>query len=220
MRMKRQRTAAFCLLIALLAGALTGCAGGKTEETKTVIHAAAKAREDGQSTAPTETGETEQIDALTGDWYGWWKMVNTSGDWAQMDGYWWDCCAEAAEDGPTVRLLLWDEDLPKETLLAVLSIRSGNDGALNCTGGELLSAVMEKDGCTIELRQDGGEKFLTITGHYDATVKTGSFDYSIYLRPWGQRWEDAEDDELPYYYESWYLPLIEDGKEMPDEIGN
>ncbi len=216
--MKRQRMAAVCLLLALLAGALTGCGDRKTDETKTVIRTEAKAQEPGQSIAPT--AETETIDALSGDWYGWWKMVNTSGDWARMDGYWWDCCAEAEEDGAETRLLLWDEDLPKETLLAVLRIESGKDGELRCTGGEFLSAVMEEDGCEIELRQDGGEKFLTITGHYDATVKIGSFDYSIFLRPWGQKWEDAQEDELPYYYESWYLPLIEDGKEMPDEIGN
>jgi len=217
--MKRQRGAAVCLLLALLAGVLTGCGGKGADETKTVIHTAAKTQESGQSTAPAETAGTEAVNALAGDWYGWWKMVNTSGDWAWMDGYWWDCCAEVEEDGAELRLLLWDEDLPKETLLAILYIQSGKDGAPRCTGGEFLSAIMEEDGCKIELRQNGGEKFLTITGHYDATVKNGSFDYSIYLRPWGQRWEDAEDDELPYYYESWYLPLIEDGKEMPDEIG-
>lgn len=213
--MKRQRTAAVCLLFALLAGVLTGCGDRKTDETKTVIRAAAKTPEPARSTAaPAET-----IGALTGDWYGWWKMENTSGDWAKMYGYWWDCCAEAQEDGESVRLLLWDEDLPKETLLAVLRLESEKDGALRCAGGEFLSAVMEEDGCEIELKQEGEEKFLTITGHYDAVVKEGSFDYSIFLRPWGQRWEDAEEDELPYYYESWYLPLIEDGEEMPDEIG-
>lgn len=217
--MKRQRIAVACLLLMLLTGVLTGCGGKGSEEHKTVIRATVKTPESEQSAAPQKTAGTEAIDAMTGDWYGWWKMNNTSGDWALLDGYWWDCCAEAEEDGAAVRLLLWDEDLPKETLLAVLSVQCRKDGALRCTGGEFLSAVMEKDGCEIELKQDGGEKFLTITGHYDATVKTGSFDYSIFLRPWGQKWEDAEDDELPYYYESWYLPLIEEGKEMPDEIG-
>lgn len=218
MRMKRQR-AAVCLLLVLLAGMLAGCAGRKTDETKTVIRTAAKTPESEQSAAPPGTAEAEALDALAGDWYGWWKMVNTEGDWARMDGYWWDLCAEAEKDGAELRLLLWDEDLPKETLLAVLRIESGKDGEPKCTGGEFLSALMEEDGCEIEFTQNGEEKFLTITGHYEATVKNGSFDYSIFLRPWGQKWEDAKKDELPYYYESWYLPLIEDGKEMPDEIG-
>ena len=40
----------------------------------------------------------------------------------------------------------------------------------------------------------------------------------IYLRPWGSRWPGSED-EKPYYYESWYLPLIEAGEAMPDKIG-
>ncbi len=211
--------AAACLLLALLAGVLTGCGGKEADEHKTVIHAIAKTPESGQSDAPEKSAETDALDALTGDWYGWWKMVNTEGDWARMDGYWWDCCAEAEEDGAELRLLLWDEDLPKETLLGTLRIGTGKDGQLRCSGGDFLDAVMEEDGCEIKFEQDGGEKFLTITGHYDAVEKIGSFDYSIFLRPWGQRWEDEDEDELPYYYESWYLPLIEDGKEMPDEIG-
>ena len=46
--------------------------------------------------------------------------------------------------------------------------------------------------------------------------------YSIYLRPWGESWEDvrADDEELlPYYYDDWYLPLIETGASMPEVIG-
>ena len=40
----------------------------------------------------------------------------------------------------------------------------------------------------------------------------------MYLRPWGSLWPD-EEDRLPYYYEDWYLPLIESGEEMPDVLG-
>ena len=37
-----------------------------------------------------------------------------------------------------------------------------------------------------------------------------------------RRWEDvrAKDESLlPYYYDDWYLPLIEAGGSMPDQIG-
>lgn len=44
------------------------------------------------------------------------------------------------------------------------------------------------------------------------------FSYSVYLRPWGPRWDDAEDDQLPFYYEDWYLPATRGGEPMPDRI--
>ena len=52
-----------------------------------------------------------------------------------------------------------------------------------------------------------------------ATVGKGGFSYEIYLRPWGSKWPEDDEDKLPYYYNDWYLPLIEAGKDMPDTIG-
>ncbi len=46
------------------------------------------------------------------------------------------------------------------------------------------------------------------------------FYYEIYLRPWGQLWDDLDyPDDIPYHYDDWYLPLMEAGKSMPDAIG-
>ena len=48
------------------------------------------------------------------------------------------------------------------------------------------------------------------------------FYYEVYLRPWGQLWDDfAADypDDVPYYYDDWYLPLVESGSAMPDVVG-
>ena len=55
---------------------------------------------------------------------------------------------------------------------------------------------------------------------FTGTVQDGedSYDYTIVLRPWGKIWDDVEEDLLPYYYDDWYLPLIEAGAEMPDYI--
>ena len=41
----------------------------------------------------------------------------------------------------------------------------------------------------------------------------------IYLRPWGSKWPGSADEQ-PFYYGSWYLPMIEKGETMPDVIGN
>ena len=63
----------------------------------------------------------------------------------------------------------------------------------------------------------------------DPDNREDSFDYEIYLRPWGVEWEDVRnvdttdlpyDDMMPAYYDSWYLPLIKDGvTEAPDNVG-
>ena len=44
------------------------------------------------------------------------------------------------------------------------------------------------------------------------------FSYSFYLRSWGDRWNDSPKEQLPFYFDDWYLPLLEKGSEMPDRI--
>ena len=49
----------------------------------------------------------------------------------------------------------------------------------------------------------------------------GSFDYELVLRPWGALWDDVPAEDLkakPYFYEDWYLPLVEAGAAMPSAI--
>ena len=194
-------TAAVLALVLLLAG----CGKGDSDKVKTVV-----VENDRISRAEAKAAATD----LSGDWYGWWRMYSTSGDWAHMYGYWWDCCAEI-EDGS---MLLWDEDLPKDNFLAEaeLSIH-GKD--IRCTGGSFLDRKLKSGSWDIILSEDGCGTLMTVSGKYDA-VGDGSFSYEIYLRPWGSKWPEDDEDKLPYYYKDWYLPLIEAGKDMPDVIGS
>ena len=74
----RFRIAAAVLALSLL---LAGCGKGSSDKVKTVV---------------IENGNVSRTAAadISGDWSGWWRMYGTSGEWAQMDGCWWDCCAE------------------------------------------------------------------------------------------------------------------------------
>ena len=74
----RFRIAAAVLALSLL---LAGCGKGSSDKVKTVV---------------IENGNVSRtaVADISGDWYGWWRMYGTSGEWAQMDGCWWDCCAE------------------------------------------------------------------------------------------------------------------------------
>ena len=193
-------TAAVLALVLLLAG----CGKGDSDKVKTVI-----VENDRISRAEAKTAVTD----LSGDWYGWWRMYSTSGDWAHMYGYWWDCCAEI-EDGS---MLLWDEDLPKDNFLAEAELSIHNKD-IRCTGGSFLDRKLKSGSWDIILSEDDCGTLMTISGKYDAVGK-GSFSYKIYLRPWGSKWPEDDEDKLPYYYNDWYLPLIEAGKDMPDVIG-
>ena len=166
---------------------------------------------------PASYAEGEKTDELPKDWYGWWKMDRCSGDWAKMYGYYWDCCGELErEDVDLLHLRLWDEDLPKETLLAEALLTEG-EGALACRSGSFLDRELGTSDWTITKRDDVCRTLLTFEGQYQAVGK-GGFHYVIYLRPWGDLWPGSEE-EKPYYYEDWYLPLVKAGLPMPERIG-
>ena len=61
--------------------------------------------------------------------------------------------------------------------------------------------------------------------YIDGEYEDGTYDfwYYVYLRPWGTDWSDVaenEPEDMPSYYEAWYLPLIEEGvMEAPAAIG-
>ena len=109
--MTGRKRALMCMVLLL---AFLLCACGKTgaaQKTVVVLH---------ETEAPTPSAESAATDespepaaAKASDWYGWWRMFNTSGDWAHMYGYYWDCCAEIRKEGDSLRLQLWDEDISK-----------------------------------------------------------------------------------------------------------
>ena len=198
-----------CLLLALLMMTLCAC-GQKRETTEIII----TAQETPAAPLDTPAPQGPRADSLAGDWYGWWHMIHTTGDWAKMYGYYWDCCAEIEENGA---LLLWDETLPKDNFLAETTLISA-DGALRCVGGSMMDAAREPESWELIVTEDESGTLLTIRGHYDAEMSEGGFSYEIFLRPWGSLWPGREN-EIPYYYEDWYLLLIRAGSAMPDTIG-
>ena len=198
------------ILAALLALLLCGCGKGSAPDRTVVV------LETKPSPAPaTEAGPAALSDT---DWYGWWKMDRCKGDWAHMYGYYWDCCAVISDAGDgALDLLLWDEDMPRDNCLAEARAEK-NGGVWQCANGSFLDRELGSADWTISESDDACGRLLTIEGEYKAVGK-GGFHYVIYLRPWGSRWPGSADEQ-PFYYESWYLPMIEKGEAMPDRIGN
>ena len=171
--------------------------------------------------APAAKGELETY--WDGGWYGWWMMENCTGYYADLEGYWWDLCAEIdIDESGTGTISLWDEDYTRDNLLGLVSIyidtSSGADahGSLVSVSGSFEIGDIGEGDWNASPADAGYDDCLMFTGK----VQDGedSYEYTIVLRPWGTLWDDVEEDFLPYYYDDWYLPLIEENAEMPDYI--
>lgn len=150
---------------------------------------------------------------LCGDWYGWWRISNASED-SEFSDSWFDCCAKIeALSGESGRLVLWDEDGSAEEPMALVTLRFDGETALSVKGFFWQRDIEENQW----LLDPGAAEFddmLYLTGEYGE-----EFEYTLCLRPWGTDWGDVEEnqpDMLPFFYESWYKPLMD--TPMPDKI--
>ena len=143
-----------------------------------------------------------------GDWYGWWRIDNAEGELADT---WYDLCARlTAQPDGSMYLLLWDEDQSASRPMGEARLYFNEDDSATAEEGYFWFMPLEGANWTM-LYADGR---ITLTGHHEAEGE--SFDYSLCLRPWGEQWLD--ENERPYYYESWYLPLIQAEESMPDRM--
>ena len=162
-----------------------------------------------------ETSEEEMSSpdsaVLSEDWYGWWKIDNSEKD---MPVSWYDCCAcfQVQADG-TILFVIWDEDGSLEEPLGEILFEETDAHLLSSIHGYFLyQAVSEGDW----LLSVSSRELLIENLLHDA--ENESFLFSIYLRPWGSDWKDLEKEKWPFYYEDWYLPLIDENSPMPDAI--
>lgn len=180
-------------------------------------------------TEGTNASSMEVLDDSTlrdwwdGAWYGWWYMSDCTGDYEGMDGQWWDALADIhIDDDLTGSILLWDEDGartgPWLCNADVMLLNDGDSlyGTLCAYDGEFVGMELSNVDSSFV---DDYENMILINGWFEG--ESGGYQYFFYLRPWGTLWDDVaadSPDDIPYYYESWYLPLIEAGEQMPDAI--
>ena len=177
---------------------------------------------------PTTLGQEgtgdELLDWWNGDWYGWWQMTGCSGTYESMEGKWWDVCGTIDIGADyTGTVTLWDEDYTKSEPMASVNVSlneagTGDHGTIMSEGGWFTDVELEHADWIVDPGLMERDNIICIEGWYENG--DDEYYYEIYLRPWGTYWDDAGEDFLPYNYESWYLPLIDDGKSMPDSIGS
>ena len=181
------------------------------------------------TTLPAPTGDA-LLDWWNGAWYGWWTMTGCSGAYESMAGQWWDACAviDIGSDY-TGTVTIWDEDYSRADPMTQASVTlnsagAGEHGTVMSESGYFTNLPLEHADWIIDpainSRFPDVENMICIEGWYEDGED--EFYYEVYLRPWGQLWDDfAADypDDIPYYYDDWYLPLVESGSAMPDVVG-
>lgn len=164
----------------------------------------------------------DDIGYWEGDYYGWWLIENVIEGNSSAEGNWWDCCMtlDINADGSGT-LVIWDEDYGKNDPIAEVEVSVSNYAGVTrivSESGQFMGDPVEHADWLFYSDATSYEDSLGFTATYeDDSTK---MDCYFFLRQWGTIWDDVEEKDLPGYYESWYLPLLDDGvTEAPETIG-
>lgn len=181
-----------------------------------------------EDTSEETTEETPKVASYTdwweGDWYGWWIMMDATGDYESVNEEWWDTCAVIETYGGSNGYMeLWDVDGDRNDLLIgavdleFSEAGEGEHGTMTCVSGQFMDDLLDNGEWIVDPGTLAVDNIIVIQGQYEGDE--GSYTYKVYLRPWGTVWDDLDESYYPENYYNWYLPLVEDGAAMPDRIG-
>ena len=176
-----------------------------------------------EPTLPSTTADDALLEWWNGEWYGWWKMTDCSGSYESMEGQWWDICGVIEIDADrTGTVTLWDEDYTKDDAMVSAAVSlsdtgTGEHGTLTSESGWFTDVALAHADWIVDPGLQELADIICIDGRYENG--DDMYRYEIYLRPWGLYWDDVGEENRPYLYADWYLPLIDAGKSMPDSIG-
>ncbi|MBQ4347077.1 MAG: hypothetical protein IJC39_01350, partial [Firmicutes bacterium] len=212
---------------------------------------ASVAPSDGSAGIGGYTAEAEEVLAdyswWDDDWYGWWALKNGTGIYESLNEQGFACDAYAeieVYNDNTGRVTVWDMLTTKDDPMIYAYDITFEEGASE--KGRMTSdrVVFFPSGVwngrtvgTMDEREIGWlvdpaestvshfENMIEITGHFESPENPeDSFDYYIYLRPWGMLWDDVREgntegciysDMMPLNYDDWYISLINLGHERP-----
>ena len=171
---------------------------------------------------PQEELTLDDIGYWEGDYYGWWVIDNVIEGNSSAQGNWWDCCMslDINTDG-TGSIIIWDEDYGKDDPIAEVEVSVSNYAGVTrivSESGQFLGDPVEHADWLFYSDATDYKDTLGFTATYeDDSTK---MDCYFFLRQWGTIWDDVEEKDLPGFYDSWYLPLLNDGVTVaPETIG-
>ena len=171
---------------------------------------------------PDEDLTLDDIGYWEGDYYGWWLIENVINGNSDAEGNWWDCCMTLdINSNGTGSIIIWDEDYGKDDPIAEVEVSLSNYAGVTrivSENGQFMGDAVEHADWLFYSDATSYPDTLSFTATYeDADTK---MDCYFFLRQWGTIWDDVEEKDLPGFYSSWYLPLINDGvTTAPETIG-
>lgn len=143
-----------------------------------------------------------------GDWYGYRETHSETETYKDLEDGRWECFGliEMNEDD-TGEIYIWDslEDFAKANITVSEDSGQGSMGAAISNNGNLwFGYEIGRAGWIIDPSIYGHDNYLVIDGRYE-DESGGGFNYVIYLKPWGESWEEFSNDERPIFYDPWYL---------------
>lgn len=213
-----------------------GSSGGSTSNTNSSSES---------SSVSQEESVLVTYDWWDGYWYGWWCIKNGTGSYAPASDIAWDAYAQIEVDSDNTGVLtLWDTGTTLDDPLAygymIYEAGITDKGRMVTERGTFfpenawnngMAAVSSEIGYgewTVDVADSSVSHFdslIEIKGHYqDPGNAADSFDYYVYLRPWGLSWDDVRNgdttgciysDMMPLYYDNWYVSLVSLGYERP-----
>lgn len=183
------------------------------------------------SSAPVASPKQEVISSLfntdtnsssfstwAGTWYGYWTIYMPTGDYSDMQFYCYDCCVEIEHLSENeVGIVMYDELCQSDTCvfdIVATDFSSVVDYAHAFCSDYSLFGVQQESNLLVWDNSESVPNQLVFAGEYEDDK--GSFNYFVIVCPWGTLWDDTS---MLYYYDSWYLPLIEAGRMPTDVIG-
>ena len=175
-----------------------------------------------------DNGDAVEVEAIgefgDSEWYGWWMVTDATGEFEEYDGAYFDCCAnfEPTSEGYTL-MSIWDEvytDYNNNCIGEIYLEHYEDLGYSSVEGFFLTGDDIASEGQVMVIPEAAGvENALYIT--IPVETADGGFTEEVFLREWGYEW-DEELATTPTYYDSYFLPLMEDGEALPvnlDDIG-
>ena len=182
------------------------------DDSSVILRFTPEAAAPSEEAATEPEGEAEIVPEIwSGNWYGWWKIEQSEGT---LPVTWYDCCGSFLQqkDG-CLRFIVWDEDGSRSEPLGDILFEETDDHRFSSLSGYFL---YDKVSAGEWILPRPGKDLMLENLRHDADGE--SFLFTIYLRPWGAKWDDLSEKQLPFYYDDWYLIQIKENRPMPDRI--
>ncbi len=209
------------LLAFVMLFALAACSGGDDKDNTGGSPSSGESIQPSGSLSNTGNSTSdEDYSWWEGDWYGWWMIFDGDGYYADYINEAWDCCVDIEPRDNGHLISIWDEDMNdyENNCLAEVEVEIDLDKnvakSIGASGDHFWDGEVAAGDWVIDPEDVGVENMLMIESSF--TDENGDYcEYGVVLTKWGYEWNEEDSTYPPDYYESYFLPLMEAGEDLP-----